>query len=241
MPQPFYHMPVCPGSSLTVYLATAASQVCGRRGWIPVCPLIFHLLYCSLLPFLRLVSLYIPLWPLWFRGITLHAIPSSAGWSHHRPRHACVQPHRSFGHCCITSSPHRTVLEMDLRVGVETFTLTGKSLARSTSKLRPKRACAPKTTSEREGAQHYRLADLPIYGIGRSFQTFGWVPPVTMGWSKTSGCATLWGCTMVHVGKNIVNGSKNPQFLPVMCALCVRCACCARPVRALCTNTLHGF
>ena len=32
---------------------------------------------------------------------------------------------------------------------------------------------------------------------------------------------------MVCTGKNIVNGSKNPQFLLVMCALC---PCCARDV-----------
>ena len=29
---------------------------------------------------------------------------------------------------------------------------------------------------------------------------------------------------MVYRGKNIFNGSKNPQFLPVMCVLCARCA-----------------
>ena len=33
---------------------------------------------------------------------------------------------------------------------------------------------------------------------------------------------------MVHRGKNIVNGGKNPQFLPVMCALCVLCVLCVR-------------
>ena len=55
--------------------------------------------------------------------------------------------------------------------------------------------------------------------------------PVTVGWGETSGCATLWGCSMVHRGKNIVNGSKNLQFLPAMCALCVPC-----PRRA---RTLH--
>ena len=32
----------------------------------------------------------------------------------------------------------------------------------------------------------------------------------------------LWGCSMVHKGKNIANGSKNPQFPPVMCAPCPR-------------------
>ena len=29
---------------------------------------------------------------------------------------------------------------------------------------------------------------------------------------------------MVCIGKNIANCSKNPQFLPVMCVLCPRCA-----------------
>ena len=42
--------------------------------------------------------------------------------------------------------------------------------------------------------------------------------------NETSGCPTLWGCSMVCIGKNIANCSKNPQFLPVMCALCPRCA-----------------
>ena len=42
---------------------------------------------------------------------------------------------------------------------------------------------------------------------------------------ETSGCPTLWGCSMVCIGKNIANCSKNPQFLLVMCAL-----------RALCTH-----
>ena len=37
---------------------------------------------------------------------------------------------------------------------------------------------------------------------------------------ETSGCPTLWGCSMVCIGKNIANCSKNPQFFPVMCALC---------------------
>ena len=76
--------------------------------------------------------------------------------------------------------------------------------------------------SEREGAQQYRSTDLSVYGIGRSFETFGWVPPVTVGWGETSGCETLWGCSMVARGKNIVDGSKNPQFLLVMYACCVR-------------------
>ena len=51
-------------------------------------------------------------------------------------------------------------------------------------------------------------------------------PPLSVpGLNKvTSGCPTLWGCSMVCIGKNIANCSKNPQFLPVMCALCPRCA-----------------
>ena len=32
--------------------------------------------------------------------------------------------------------------------------------------------------------------------------------------SKTSGCATLWGCSMVHRGKNIVNGTPSPCCSP---------------------------
>ena len=50
---------------------------------------------------------------------------------------------------------------------------------------------------------------------------------------ETSGCPTLWGCSMVSIGKNIINCSKNPQFLPVMCALCPHYARCARAVFAL--------
>ena len=30
--------------------------------------------------------------------------------------------------------------------------------------------------SEREVAQHYRSTDLPVYGIGRSFETTGGAP-----------------------------------------------------------------
>ena len=41
---------------------------------------------------------------------------------------------------------------------------------------------------------------------------------------KRRGCPTLWGCSMVCIGKNIANYSKNPQFLPVICAPCTRCA-----------------
>ena len=41
---------------------------------------------------------------------------------------------------------------------------------------------------------------------------------------QTSGRPTLWGCSMVCIGKNIANCSKTPQFLPVMCTLCARCA-----------------
>ena len=54
----------------------------------------------------------------------------------------------------------------------------------------------------------------------------GWVHwhLLCWGWGETSGCPTLWGCSMVCIGKNITNCSKNPRFLPVMCALCPRCA-----------------
>ena len=54
---------------------------------------------------------------------------------------------------------------------------------------------------------------------------------MTKGWGETLGCATLWGCSMVHKGKNIVNGSKkspiypcNARAVPALCALCPRCA-----------------
>ena len=40
------------------------------------------------------------------------------------------------------------------------------------------------------------------------------------------------GVSMVYIGKNIVNYSKNRQFLPVMCTLCERRAC-AVPIRPL--------
>ena len=117
----------------------------------------------------------------------------------------------------------------------------GRSPSHSTSKPRPKRARAPKIygtlSSEQQGAQHNRSIDLPVCGIGRSLETFGWVPQVTVGWAETC-CATLWGCGMVHRGQNIVNSSKNPQFPPVMCALCpgrVRVVRAVRAVRALCS------
>ena len=45
--------------------------------------------------------------------------------------------------------------------------------------------------------------------------------------SKT---CTSWGCSMGCIGKNIASCSKNPQFLPVTCAMCARCACCMRAV-----------
>ena len=41
---------------------------------------------------------------------------------------------------------------------------------------------------------------------------------------KCLGRPTLWGCSMVCIGKNVANCSKKPQFLPVMCALCARYA-----------------
>ena len=38
----------------------------------------------------------------------------------------------------------------------------------------------------------------------------------------------LLGCGMIHMGKNIANGSEKPQFPPVLCALCARRACYVR-------------
>ena len=63
------------------------------------------------------------------------------------------------------------------------------------------------------------------------FETFGWVPPMTKGWGETSGCATLWGCSMVHRGKNIVNGSKKSPISPCnVRAVRAPCPCCAHAV-----------
>ena len=52
---------------------------------------------------------------------------------------------------------------------------------------------------------------------------------MTKGWGETSGCATLWGCSMVHRGKNIVNGSKkspnspcNVRAVPALYAHCAQ-------------------
>ena len=95
-------------------------------------------------------------------------------------------------------------------------------------------------TTERERAQHHRSPDLPVYGIGRSFKTFGWVPPLTVGWGETSGCATLWGCSVVHRGNKIVNCSKNPQFPLAMCALCVVCARRAQMPPGQCVSWRRG-
>ena len=140
----------------------------------------------------------------------------------------------------ISTSATDVTFAGNIRVGV--FALTGQIAfalnirAQAQKRVRSEDYCT--LPSEREGAQHYRSTNLPVYGIGRSFETFGWVPPVTVGWGETSGFATLWGCSMVHRGKNIVNGNENPQFLLVMCALCPHCACFARPVRALCTSAL---
>ena len=78
--------------------------------------------------------------------------------------------------------------------------------------------------SEQDGPQHCRSTDLPVCGIGRSFETFGRVLPVIVGWGEALGCATLLGCSMAHKSRNIVSGSKYARFPPVMCALCARCA-----------------
>ena len=118
--------------------------------------------------------------------------------------------------------------------GVGTFTLTGQIAFTLNIKAEAQKSVRSEDygtlPSEQEGAQRYRSTDLPVYGIGRSFETFEWVLPMTVGWGETSGCATLWGCSMVHRGKNIVNGSKKTQFFPVMRALCALCPCCVRVV-----------
>ena len=46
---------------------------------------------------------------------------------------------------------------------------------------------------------------------------------------KCRGCPTLWGCSMVCIGKNIANCSKKTPFSPChVCAVCVVRALCAR-------------
>ena len=45
---------------------------------------------------------------------------------------------------------------------------------------------------------------------------------VGLGWNMG-----LWGHSMVCICKDIANCPKKPQFLPVNCALCPRCAGCA--------------
>ena len=53
----------------------------------------------------------------------------------------------------------------------------------------------------------------------------GWVHwhLLCWGWGETSGCPTLWECSMVCIGKNIANCSNTPNFF-------LSCARCARPV-----------
>ena len=60
------------------------------------------------------------------------------------------------------------------------------------------------------------------------------LPPLSMPElnRETSGCPTLWGCSMVCIGKNIANRSKNPTFF----LSCARCARAVRVVPALCTH-----
>ena len=62
----------------------------------------------------------------------------------------------------------------------------------------------------------------------------GWVHwhLLCWGWGETSGCPTLWGCSMVCIGKNIAN-CCTPNFF-------LSCARCARAVRALCTHAPLG-
>ena len=82
-------------------------------------------------------------------------------------------------------------------IGVGAFTLTEQIAFSLNIKAKAQKSTRSEDyntlPSEREGAQHYHSTDLPVYGIGRSFETFGWIPPVTVGWGETSGCATLWG------------------------------------------------
>ena len=64
----------------------------------------------------------------------------------------------------------------------------GRSPSCSTSKPRPKRGRAPKTTAhscENEKGRNTTVRPICLYGIGRSFETFGWVPPMTKGWGET--------------------------------------------------------
>ena len=89
------------------------------------------------------------------------------------------------------------------------------------------------TYAKRRGVRrsHFELRTNFILAFFCMYLCCGWVHwhLLCPGWGETSGCPTLWGCSMVCIGKNIASCSKNPQFLPVMCALCLA-------VHALCTH-----
>ena len=84
------------------------------------------------------------------------------------------------------------------------------------------------TYAKRRGVRrsHFELRTNFILAFFCMCLCHGWVHwhLLCWGWGETSGCPTLWGCSMVCIGKNIANCSKNPQFLPVMCTLCPCCA-----------------
>ena len=157
------------------------------------------------------------------RGGQIHRLSRCHNHTRQAGRHGppLLRPRRSIH----TST---TGVTFAVGIGVGTFTLTMQIFTLNIKAEAQKSARSEDygmPPPEREGAQHYRSTHLPIYGIGRSFETFGWVPPVTLGWGGTSGCATLWGCSIFHTGKNIVNGSNSPCNVRT-----------ARAVRALCTN-----
>ena len=97
---------------------------------------------------------------------------------------------------------HLNQLTFAVGIGIGTFALTGQIAFMLNIKAEVQKSARSEDygtlLSRQEGAQHYRLTDLPVCGIGRSFETFGWVPPVTVSWGETLGRATLWGCSMVH-------------------------------------------
>ena len=70
-----------------------------------------------------------------------------------------------------------------VNTGVGTFTLTRQITFTLNIKAKAQQRARSKGYGrlpwEQEGAQHSRLTDLPVYGIGRLFEAFGWVPPMT--------------------------------------------------------------
>ena len=65
------------------------------------------------------------------------------------------------------------------------------------------------------------------FGVHCDFGNGFFSVPLELSGQKESGlhyeAPTLWGCTIVCIGKNIANCGKSPQFLPVVCALCTLC------------------